>query len=98
LAEPNEQEAERTSKRLALFAARGVRGDDAEALAQRLLMRDREGDRRGMCAECRHLVGGGPGRWKCCDTRTTNDLAGAWVGAAFVHLRLHRCNSLEKAR
>ncbi|MGB4061002.1 MAG: hypothetical protein WBK26_12380 [Burkholderiaceae bacterium] len=99
VAEPTEQEAERTSKRLALFAARGVKGDEAQALAQRLLMRDREGDRRGVCAECRQLGGTGPGRWRCGDNAhpNINELAGAWVGAAFVHVRLHRCNSLEKA-
>lgn len=99
VAEPTEQEAERTAKRLALFAARGVKGDEAQALAQRLLMRDREGDRRGVCAECRQLAGSGPGRWRCGDSShpNVNELAGAWVGAAFVHIRLHRCNSLEKA-
>lgn len=97
VAEPTEQEAERTSKRLALFAARGVRGDDAEVLAQRLLMRDREGDRRGGCAECRQLVGIGPGRWRCGDNShpNVNELAGAWVGAAFVDLRLHRCGGFS---
>lgn len=97
VAEPTEQEAERTAKRLALFAARGVKGDEAQALAQRLLMRDREGDRRGVCAECRQLVGSGPGRWRCGDNShpNVNELAGAWVGAAFVHLRLHRCGGFS---
>jgi hypothetical protein len=91
-------EIKRMVKRLALFAARGLTEGEADRLTDKLLVRDRDMDSRGACAECVHLKGHGPGRWKCGDTRTTNDLAGAWVGAAFVHLRLHRCNSLEKAR
>lgn len=86
--------------RLALFDARGVGVDDAERLADKLLVRDREGDRRGACAECRHLVGSGPGRWRCSDRApvSVNDLAGAFVGAGFVHQQLHHCHSLEKTK
>jgi hypothetical protein len=88
-------EIKRMVQRLALFAARGLSEGEADRLTDKLLVRDREVfDRRGVCAECVNLKGTGPGRWKCGDTRTTNDLAGAWVGAAFVHLRLHRCKGL----
>lgn len=84
--------------RLALFDARGVGVDDAERLADKLLVRDREGDRRGACAECVHLVGSGPGRWRCNDRSpvNVNDLAGAFVGAGFVHQQLHHCLSMER--
>ena len=79
-------------QRLELFAARGLTEGEADRLTDKLLVRDREVfDHLGVCAECVNLKGTGPGHWKCGDTRTTNDLAGAWVGAAFVHLRLHRC-------
>jgi hypothetical protein len=46
------------------------------------------------------LVGSGPGRWRCRDgtPNNINELAGAWVGAAFVHHTLHHCNSLETTR
>lgn len=49
-------------QRLALFAARGVGVDDAALLADRLLVRDRENERVGCCAECHRLVGNAPGR------------------------------------
>lgn len=86
--------------RLALFDERGLSVTDAGRLADKLLVRDREGDNRGACAECKRLVGNGPGRWRCSDQSPfqLNDLAGANVGAAYVHLNLHRCNSLDKAK
>jgi len=89
----------RNAARLALFDARGLGVDVATRLVDKLLTRDREGDRRGVCAECRQLVGNGPGRWRCADQSPThiNELAGANLGAAFVHLNLHRCNSIKGA-
>lgn len=89
----------RNAARLALFDARGLGVDLATRLVDKLLTRDREGDRRGVCAECRQLVGSGPGRWRCADQSPThiNELAGANLGAAFVHLNLHRCNSIKGA-
>lgn len=82
--------------RLELFAGRGVA--DAEKLVDRLLVRDREGDPRGACDECKHLFGRGPGRWKYGDRSPMqfNELTDAYLGAAFVHLNLHHCNSLER--
>lgn len=98
-AEPTAVEAERTAKRLALFVARGLTAAEAERLADKLLMRDREGDRRGACAECINLKGTGPGRWQCVDNNSPaiNELAGANLSAAFVHLNLHRCKSIKGA-
>ena len=40
--------------RIHLFVRRGIPADDAEHLAERLLLRDREHDDRHMCLECRH--------------------------------------------
>lgn len=84
--------------RLALFDVRGVGVDDAERLVDKLLVRDREGDRRGACAECRYRAGSGPGRWRCSDRAPTshNDLAGAHLGAGLVHEQLHHCLSMER--
>jgi hypothetical protein len=89
----------RNAARLALFDARGLGVDVATRLVDKLLTRDREGDHRGCCAECRQLVGNGPGRWRCADQSPThiNELAGANLGAVFVHLNLHRCNSIKGA-
>lgn len=97
--EPTAVEAERTAKRLALFVARGLTAAEAERLADKLLMRDREGDRRGACAECINLKATGPARWQCADNNSPaiNELAGANLSAAFVHLNLHRCKSIKGA-
>jgi hypothetical protein len=49
--------------RLARFTARGVSYDEAERLADVLVIRDHEGDDRRLCLECAHLQG--VGRWRC---------------------------------
>lgn len=86
-------ETERMAARLALFDTRGLNVNDAERLADKLLVRDRKGDRRGVCAECCRLAGSGLTRWRCTDTNPTiNDLAGVNLGAAYVHQSLHRCD------
>lgn len=96
----NRVEIDTMVARLALFDTRGLNVNDAERLADKLLVRDREGDHRGACAECRRMQGSGPGRWKCGDRAPvqSNELAGANLGEAYVHLNLHHCLSLEKAR
>ena len=43
------------SKRQSLMLARGYTPDDAEAMAEALTLRDRQGDDRRMCLECTHL-------------------------------------------
>lgn len=49
--------------RLERFTDKGMAYDEAEALADKLVQRDREGDDRRLCLECRHLQGAG--RWRC---------------------------------
>lgn len=84
--------------RMALFDTRGLSYIEAERLTDKLLVRDRDDDHRGACAECRLLVGTGPGRWRCGDHSSTgmNDLAEAHLGAGFVHHQLHYCPSRKK--
>jgi hypothetical protein len=53
------EEIDRTAARIDLFLRRGIGPDQAEHLAERLLLRDREGDARVSCADCRHYK---PGR------------------------------------
>jgi hypothetical protein len=55
-----------------LFAARlfritdkGVIQIDAQCLADRLVIRDRDLDDRALCLECQHLHGHGPQSWRC---------------------------------
>ena len=43
--------------RLARFADKGIKLDAAQALADRLVTRDREADERRLCLECAHLAG-----------------------------------------
>jgi hypothetical protein len=53
--------------RLARFSAKGLTFDDGEALADKLLIRDREPDERGSCLECANLAG--IGSWHCLNWR-----------------------------
>lgn len=45
--------------RLSRFTDKGLTIDDGEALADRLVIRDRESDDRRLCLECLHLAGHG---------------------------------------
>lgn len=58
----NTAEIETFTMRLARFT--GMGRDDGEALADRLVIRDREQDPRRVCMECAHLRSGHCGNWK----------------------------------
>lgn len=45
--------------RVGMFERRGMRSDDAEAMAERCLNRDRDMDDRRACIECAHRQGSG---------------------------------------
>ncbi|GAB3483752.1 hypothetical protein [Polaromonas eurypsychrophila] len=51
--------------RLASFTDKGLRLEDAEALADKLVTRDREADDRRLCLECFHLSGQHGKTWDC---------------------------------
>ena len=51
--------------RLARFTGKGLSLDDGEALADKLMKRDRESDDRRLCLECLHLAGYAAGSWGC---------------------------------
>lgn len=53
----NEQEVAIFTARLHHFQSKGLRLGDAETLADRLVIRDREQDDRRTCLECQHLAG-----------------------------------------
>ena len=79
--------------RLSRFADKGLSLDEGEALADKLVIRDRESDHRGCCTECRHLAGYGSASWRCYNWK------GAGVGASrlplVLVLMLQRCDEFE---
>jgi hypothetical protein len=85
--------------RLARFIDKGVSHADAESLADKLVIRDRESDSRRLCLECTHLGGFGRTSWRC----------GNWQAAGVAHrargvqlpvdlvFQLQRCAGLTHA-
>ncbi len=57
------QEVDASSTRMIRFTDKGVNVAEAEQLADKLVLRDREGDDRRLCLECANLQGVGP--WRC---------------------------------
>lgn len=51
--------------RLYQFTDRGLGRNDSEALADKLVLLDREQDDRRVCLECKHFAGYGTGSWRC---------------------------------
>lgn len=78
--------------RQALFMQRGATHQEAERLADKLVLRDREDDDRRLCLECRHLRGMGP--FRCGNARAAGihpNLARELV------MNLQRCPGHEAA-
>ena len=89
----NTAEVETFTARLARFTDHGVILSDAECLADRMVIRDREKDDRAMCLECAHLQRG----WRCGNWQR----AGVAIRAldAFIPVtlvrQLQRCNGFN---
>lgn len=85
--------------RLARFTDKGVSHGDAERLADKLVMRDREQDDRRLCLECTHLGGYGASSWRCDNWQR----AGVAIRARDAQLpvdlvqQLQRCDGLTNA-
>ena len=87
----NSGEIDTYTARLARFTDKGMSLADAERLADKLVIRDRDGDDRRLCLECTHLQGFG--RWRC----------GNWQAADVVRdglardlvLLLQRCSGFK---
>lgn len=84
----NGQEIDTFKARLARFTDKGGSLTDAERLADKLTIRDREGDNRRLCLECAHLHGAG--RWHCGNWQQA-EIGGPAMQGALV-LMLQRCN------
>ena len=61
----NDVEIDTFAARLHRFTDKGLARNDGEALADKLVLRDREQDDRRVCLECRHFAGHGAGSWRC---------------------------------
>jgi hypothetical protein len=61
----NGAEIDLFTARLHRFIDKGLTRADGEALADKLVIRDRETDDRQSCLECRHLSGYGHTSWRC---------------------------------
>ena len=76
--------------RVALFMRRGIDAADADDLAERLTLRDRDADDRVICAECSHYR---PGR---CGNHRSALLATAEVGGDLA-VMLQRCPGFQSS-
>jgi hypothetical protein len=61
----NGGEIELFMARLHRLSDKGLSQTTGEALADKMVIRDRESDERRVCLECRHLSGYGAGSWRC---------------------------------
>jgi len=87
----DDAEISRFQARAASLRRGGIGDDDADDLAERLTLRDRQQDDRVMCLECSHYR---PGR--CCNHRSAG-LPGSEVGRDLAAL-LQRCPGFQSMR
>lgn len=73
---------------LARFTDKGMGLAQSEQSADRLVIRDREGDDRALCLECTHLQGD-VGRWRCGNSQAP-DVARERLAPELVEM-LQRC-------
>lgn len=84
--------------RLARFTDKGLSLEDAEALADKLVTRDRESDDRRLCQECFHLSGQSGKTWDCRNWQRAGvalRAKDAQLSAALVH-QLQRCDGFAQ--
>ena len=80
--------------RASQFYRRGMPSVNAEALAYKLVNRDRDGDDRRLCLECAHLTGQ-RAAWRC-DQWKRAGMGAAGIPAGMV-LLLQRCDGFRNA-
>lgn len=83
----NAPEIDAFMARLVRFTDKGLSTEEAGRLADKLVIRDREGDDRRLCLECAHLHGAG--RWRCGNWRAA-DVPAQGLARDLV-LMLQRC-------
>lgn len=95
-----DSERECFTERLVLFSDKGVDLDTGEALADKLLKRDRTGDGRRLCLECANFNGRGAGAWRCGNVQRAGiatQARDAQLGTALVS-QLQRCDGFTAAQ
>ena len=85
-------EIDRFTGRMTLFTAKGLTPNEAEVLADKLLIRDRDGDDRRVCLECSFLSGWN-GRRQCRGLQYAA-MGGPLASAGQVAM-LQRCNGFK---
>ena len=93
----NGAEIDNFTARLHQFTRRGLAEGDSEALADKLVIRDREQDDRHSCFECTHLAGAGG--WRCGNWQragVATRARDAQLPTDFVKL-LQRCDGFTQA-
>jgi len=91
----SEAEIATFTTRVLVFMRRGIDSEDADDLAERLVVRDREGDDRALCLECRHHSGRATAQWRC---NAARDAGLPRELAADLATLLQRCPSYERSR
>ena len=84
--------------RLARFTDKGLSLNDCEALADKLVTRDRESDDRHLCLECFHLSGSDRRGWDCRSWQRAGvaiRARDAQLSNALVH-QLQRCDGFAQ--
>lgn len=89
----NGAEIDTFTARLALFTEKGLSLAEAEALADTLVIRDRDADDRRLCLECANVRHGG-GMWGCGQWRVAKLGAGG-LPADLVRV-LQRCDAFKE--
>jgi hypothetical protein len=83
----NGAEIDQMLARMSVFTRRGLQDEDAARLADKLVIRDREGDERHACLECAHLRG------RSCVRPAA---AGMIANVEQIVLLLQRCPSFQR--
>jgi hypothetical protein len=91
----NNRELGRFEVRLIQLAQRGLTDTQADALADALVIRDREQDDRRTCLECSHCTGAAPLAWRCGNHRAAG--VGRELGGDLAAL-LQRCPGFQLTR
>lgn len=97
----NTAEIDTFTQRATVFNRRAMPSVEAEALAYKLVNRDRDGDDRRLCLECAHLTGSQPGAWSRggwrCSQWQQAGMGATGVPAGLVMV-LQRCDGFKPAR
>ncbi|KRD55154.1 hypothetical protein ASE52_02425 [Acidovorax sp. Root275] len=95
----NTAEIDTFTARLARFTDKGLTLDDAEALADKLVTRDRDNDNRRLCLECAHLQC--VNSWRCSNWKQAaigTRAADAGLAHGLVVMLQHCTGFKEQAR